>query len=92
MLKCKLNGLKIKNLDDFHISLSNQLHFPEYYGKNLDALWDCLVELSTCQEISITWTNFDISIESLGQDLFDVLKVFLEYKKVNKNFTVNLHF
>ncbi len=32
-----------------HAELAKALHFPEYYGKNLDALHDCLTSLSDTQ-------------------------------------------
>ena len=32
-----------------HEELAKALHFPEYYGKNLDALHDCLTSLSDTQ-------------------------------------------
>lgn len=31
-----------------HKYLQEALDFPKYYGKNLDALFDCLTELSDC--------------------------------------------
>lgn len=31
-----------------HEYLAQMLDFPEYYGKNLDALFDCLTELGKC--------------------------------------------
>lgn len=31
-----------------HLYLAEMLEFPDYYGKNLDALYDCLTELSEC--------------------------------------------
>ena len=31
-----------------HRYLAKTLEFPDYYGKNLDALFDCLTELSDC--------------------------------------------
>ena len=32
-----------------HEALSQALHFPAYYGKNLDALHDCLTDLPETQ-------------------------------------------
>ena len=31
-----------------HLYLAQMLEFPDYYGKNLDALYDCLTELGEC--------------------------------------------
>ena len=31
-----------------HQYLAKLLEFPDYYGKNLDALFDCLTELGEC--------------------------------------------
>ena len=31
-----------------HIYLAEVLNFPDYYGKNLDALFDCLTEMKEC--------------------------------------------
>lgn len=31
-----------------HIYLAEALAFPDYYGKNLDALFDCLTEMGDC--------------------------------------------
>ena len=30
----------------FHEILARELHFPPYYGRNLDALHDCLTDVS----------------------------------------------
>ena len=34
--------------ENTHVYLAQMLGFPEYYGKNLDALYDCLTELADC--------------------------------------------
>lgn len=31
-----------KTLFDLHNELAQKLDFPDFYGQNLDALWDCL--------------------------------------------------
>ena len=37
-----LDGSLIGNEKDFHEQISKALEFPDHYGENLDALWDCL--------------------------------------------------
>ncbi len=46
---------------EFHNEVSNQFNFPEYYGKNLDALFDCLLDLSWIREknIVLQFNNFE---------------------------------
>ena len=39
-----LNGALFGNGNQIHNYLANQLSFPTYYGRNLDALYDCLTE------------------------------------------------
>ncbi len=34
-----------------HTYLKEQFGLPDYYGNNLDALYDCMMELSDCQII-----------------------------------------
>ena len=37
-----LNGADYRTADELHSALKNLLSLPEYYGKNADALNDCL--------------------------------------------------
>lgn len=37
----------INSKDDLHDYLQNTLHLPKYYGRNLDALNDCLSEIKS---------------------------------------------
>lgn len=46
MKKVILNCEKLLQRKEAHRYLAETLDFPEYYGKNLDALYDCLTELS----------------------------------------------
>jgi len=61
-----LEGKDIKSIKGFHDSLKLIFEFPDYYGENLDALWDCLsawIELP----ITLIWKDYDISRKNLGE-------------------------
>lgn len=62
-----------------HEYLQEELELPEYYGKNLDALYDCLtsfsdVEFAIFEQDSLYWRK--------------VKKVFLQAAKVNEKIAV----
>ena len=41
MRKYIINGAAMLNREDAHAELARALELPEYYGANLDALYDC---------------------------------------------------
>ena len=53
MKQITLNGNVLADAAKVHDYLMETLEFPEYYGKNLDALYDCLTDLENV-EITIT--------------------------------------
>ena len=46
MVEVRINGETILHKTMLHDDLKEALHFPRWYGKNLDALYDCLTDLS----------------------------------------------
>ncbi len=46
----------ISSMADLHDVLARELCFPEWYGKNLDALHDCLTAIS--RDTRITFLHF----------------------------------
>ncbi len=50
MKKVILDFTKMENTEQVHDHLKEQLAFPDYYGRNLDALHDLLTEMTedTC--------------------------------------------
>ncbi len=45
MIKTILDFRKAASAGEIHEILAEQLHFPSYYGGNLDALYDCLTDI-----------------------------------------------
>ena len=48
----------ISSVSELHSRIADTLHFPEWYGGNLDALNDCLTDIHEPTEI--IFYNFDI--------------------------------
>ncbi|MCI3197398.1 barnase inhibitor [Bacillus sp. HU-1818] len=75
MNKIIINGEQIRDVKNLHRQLKQDLELPEYYGENLDALWDCLtgwVEFP----IVIEWKQFDQSKKLLGSSAEAFWEVF----------------
>jgi RNAse (barnase) inhibitor barstar len=74
-----LDGEKAATLNDMYRQLTKQLKLPSYFGKNLDALFDCLCDFSwlDAKEIHIVLREYDAFLNS-EQPLqrWDVLNVF----------------
>lgn len=43
-----LNGAELTDRETAHAYLARMLSFPDWYGNNLDALYDCLTEMGPC--------------------------------------------
>ena len=52
----------VRSREDLHRLFQESLCFPEWYGSNLDALYDCLTEISGKVRI----LNWEIVEEHLG--------------------------
>lgn len=59
-----LDGNLILDREMLHDVLAEELHLPEWYGRNLDALYDCLTDVR--EETMITLRNRDALEEHLG--------------------------
>ncbi len=55
---------EIHSRQELHSRLSEALLLPEWYGNNLDALYDCLTDLHT--ETAILLLQFDALRQELG--------------------------
>ena len=81
MKQIALDGNLLSDLTQVHDYLKEQLDFPEYYGKNLDALHDCLTDLCDV-EITITAPDQD------GAIFQKILRVFKAANRENDELKV----
>lgn len=59
-----IDGSKIVSEEDLHTTIAEGLDLPDWYGKNLDALWDALTGM-VGRPLKITWINAEQSKERL---------------------------
>ena len=78
-----LDGNILADAAQAHDYLKEMLEFPEYYGKNLDALHDCLTDLENV-EITITSPDED------GAIFQRMLRVFKAADRENETLYLNV--
>ncbi len=76
-----LDGRLIHCRETLHTELKNGLGFPEYYGHNLDALSDCLEEIS--EDTVIELVNVAALEEKLGSYTGKLIRVLKRAEKEN---------
>ena len=86
MKKVILDCKKLFQRKQAHLYLAEMLDFPDYYGKNLDALYDCLTEIGECI-IVLEGENFLRESDGYGAK---VLKVFREAARANPGLKVEV--
>ena len=73
----ELDGKDFIDFEHTHNVLKSKLELPEYYGKNLDALWDCLTGWLDVP-VQIKWKNYNDSYSKLGRYAEELRNVFKE--------------
>ncbi len=86
MRKAILNGKRMISREVAHAYLKRKLSFPDYYGKNLDALWDLLTTIHEPIEIRIF--NKESIIEKMGEYGESLLSTIDEASEENTRITV----
>lgn len=51
---CHIDCSNLSHAMELHMKLAELLDFPEWYGNNLDALYDCLTDLAAPVELHLT--------------------------------------
>ena len=84
-----LDSKKFSTQQELHNILKRELELPEYYGGNLDALWDCLkgwIDLP----LTIEWVGYEKSEMDLGNYAQKVLDMFRDAEEELDGFKIKL--
>ncbi len=85
-----LDFSKCKYLGEIHLMLKEKFGLPQYYGENLDALWDCLRYLFDDKECIVELHNLYSMDEILQQECKQMMEVFDDLHNANSNFTYKI--
>lgn len=84
-----LDFSEIKNTAQLHDYLAEVFSLPEDYGRNLDALWDCLL-FSFPEPTAIFLKNADRLPEELQKTALAMGSLFDDLQNEDKNVTVQI--
>lgn len=83
-----IDGNEIINMMDIHRIFAEELEFPEWYGMNLDALFDCLCDMT--EEVEIVIENKTELSENLGVSFEKLCAVLDDACEENGNISVEI--
>ena len=78
-----LDGREVCSRTALHALLKRGLNLPDYYGENLDALWDCLTDMVGNEKLHIEIIGLDVlrkKLDVLEYRADKLLETFYDFK------------
>ncbi|MFD1888535.1 barstar family protein [Paenibacillus wenxiniae] len=66
MKRVYIDGRDFFTIAQLHEQLKEKLELPDFYGANLDALWDCLTGMIELP-LELHWHHYNVSKQRLGE-------------------------
>lgn len=85
-MELQLDGREFVDRQLLHAAIARQLHLPDYYGENLDALWDILSSWN--EPLTIIIHNPTRFVEQLGGYGESVLQLLQDAEEENSMISV----
>lgn len=84
-MQLEIIGSKIYTEQDFHNQISKIFSIQDYYGNNLDALWN-LLSTNVERPITLVWEDAMFSKNQLKSIFIEIVKVLERVKKQDKDY------
>lgn len=88
MRKIVLDASRMKSRGEVHDYMQELFAFPDYYGHNLDALYDCLCELNEDTDFILTRDN----VSAICTDTYAYTTLMVIGKASEANDHIHIHF
>ena len=83
----KLDLETVRSMEEFHDLAVRQFSFPSYYGRNLDAFWDCITDVLGQTRVQITgYSSLEPALREKIDQYIDLLRDY--EKKTEREFRV----
>ncbi len=82
--KYTLNFTKVNHYLDMHFVIRQELDWPDYYGCNWDAFWDCLTNMLG-RPIYIEIIGLEVISQKFGNAADTMLEILKEFKHYDNN-------
>ena len=83
-----IDGNELISMSEIHEIFAAELDFPDWYGKNLDALYDCLGDVT--EELEIIFENTAELEENLGISFRKLLRLLEDVSSENDYISVEV--
>ena len=101
--KYTIDFTNVTNYLEMHLVIREALDFPDYYGCNWDAFWDCLTNM-VGRPVNIEIVGFDVieqKFDNAAKTMIEILREFKHYEDdefvndinieiVNNNTVINI--
>lgn len=77
-----LDFTKVRSWIDIHNIIEKEFDFPNYYGANWDAFWDCITDLMDEEGLDIEIIGLDKIYGSFKEDIDIFIKMLKRLKHV----------
>ena len=89
-MKIILDVLRLQEPEPAHAYLKESLGLPDYYGHNLDALYDCLTDPGP--EVEIVLENQETLLENLGLGYWRLVRMLADAAEESRRILRAFHF
>lgn len=76
-MEAQIDGQTIKTTADFYEAFARIEGVPNWFGRNLDALWDTVTGLLE-KPVTLDWQNFQASKDAMGPDFEMLIELLLQ--------------
>ncbi len=80
-----LYGAELQTMEEMHDDIAKKLDFPDWYGRNLDALFDCLTDIRA--DTTLVFFDAERFAKKVGLKGTVLLRVLADAESENRHFT-----